>query len=53
MQINRPQVIKVNNISTNQILNLNVNVGEYALIKSEVAHSMVEFIISSKHCAYR
>lgn len=53
MQINFAQVIKVNSISTNQILNLNVNVGEYALVRSDVAHSMVEFIISSKHCAYR
>lgn len=51
MQINLPQVTKVKSINTNKILNLILNVSEYALVKPEAAHAAVEFKISSTRSA--
>lgn len=47
MQINLPQVIKVNSINTNQILHLILNVSECALAKQKAAHAVVGFTIFS------
>lgn len=38
---------QVSSINANQILNLILNVIEYALVNQEAAHAMVEFIIPS------